>query len=78
LRDLANERWRFSDRRLFILLRRKGEASGVNRIYRLYREERLTVHERRTRLRDANATRANADAADGQCVKAARRSSIRA
>ena len=25
--------------RLFILLRREGEASGINRIYRLYRDE---------------------------------------
>lgn len=39
LRDLANERRRFGYRRLFILLRREGEASGINRIYRLYREE---------------------------------------
>ncbi len=41
LRDLANERRRFGYRRLFILLRRDGEPSGVNRIYRLYREEGL-------------------------------------
>jgi transposase InsO family protein len=34
LRDLANERRRFGYRRLFILLRREGEASGINRIYR--------------------------------------------
>jgi len=39
LRDLANERRRFGYRRLFILLRREGEPSGINRIYRLYREE---------------------------------------
>jgi len=26
-----------------VLLRREGEASGINRIYRLYREEGLTV-----------------------------------
>ena len=32
LRDLANERKRFGYRRLFILLRREGEISGVNRI----------------------------------------------
>lgn len=32
LRDLANERRRFGYRRLFILLRRDGEPSGVNRI----------------------------------------------
>ena len=33
----------FGYRRLFILLREQGEPSGVNRIYRLYREEGLTV-----------------------------------
>jgi len=32
LRDLANERRRFGYRRLFVLLRRDGETSGVNRI----------------------------------------------
>lgn len=41
LRELANERRRFGYRRLFVLLRREGEPSGVNRIYRLYREEGL-------------------------------------
>ena len=39
LRDLANERRRFGYRRLFVLLRREGEPSGINRIYRLYSEE---------------------------------------
>jgi transposase InsO family protein len=34
LRDLANERRRFGYRRLFVLLRRAGEPSGSNRIYR--------------------------------------------
>ncbi len=57
LRDLANERRRFGYRRLFILLRREGERSGINRIYRLYREEGLTVHKRRARRR-AVGTRA--------------------
>ncbi|TPI61487.1 IS3 family transposase [Mesorhizobium sp. B3-1-3] len=57
LRDLANQRRRFGYRRLFILLRREGEASGVNRIYRLYREEGLTVRKRRARRR-AVGTRA--------------------
>ena len=51
LRDLANERRRFGYRRLFILLRREGEASGINRIYRLYREERLGVRKRKGRKR---------------------------
>lgn len=36
LRQLANERRRFGYRRLFILLRREGGPSGVNRIHRLY------------------------------------------
>lgn len=57
LRDLANERRRFGYRRLFILLRREGEPSGVNRIYRLYREEGLSVRKRRVRRR-AVGTRA--------------------
>ena len=57
LRDLANERRRFGYRRLFVLLRRAGEASGINRIYRLYREEGLMVRKRRARRR-AVGTRA--------------------
>lgn len=57
LRDLANERKRCGYRRLFILLRRDGEPSGINRIYRLYREEGLTVRKRRARRR-AVGTRA--------------------
>ncbi len=55
LRDLANERRRFGYRRLFVLLRREGEPSGINRIYRLYREEGLAVRKRR---RKAVGTRA--------------------
>ncbi len=57
LRDLANERRRFGYRRLFILLRRDGEPYGVNRIYRLYREEGLSVRKRKARRR-AVGTRA--------------------
>jgi putative transposase len=51
LRDLANQRRRFGYRRLFILLRDQGEPSGINRIYRLYREEGLTVRKRKARRR---------------------------
>ena len=51
MRDLANERKRFGYRRLFVLLRREGEPTGINRIYRLYREEGLTVRKRRSRRR---------------------------
>jgi transposase InsO family protein len=57
LRDLANQRRRFGYRRLFVLLRREGEPSGINRIYRLYREEGLAVRKRRARRR-AVGTRA--------------------
>jgi putative transposase len=57
LRNLAVERRRFGYRRLFVLLRREGEPSGKNRIYRLYREEGLTVRKRRVRRR-AVGTRA--------------------
>ena len=51
LRDLANQRHRIGYRRLFILLREQGEPSGINRIYRLYREEGLTVRKRKARRR---------------------------
>ncbi len=57
LRELANERRRFGYRRLYILLRREGEPSGINRVYRLYREEGLGVRKRRARRR-AVGTRA--------------------
>jgi putative transposase len=56
LRELANQRRRFGYRRLYILLRDEGEPSGINRIYRLYREEGLTVRKRRSR-RKAVGTR---------------------
>jgi len=36
---------------LFVLLRQHGESSGLNRIYRLYREEGLSVRKRRARRR---------------------------
>jgi transposase InsO family protein len=55
IRDLANERKRFGYRRLFILLRQGGEPSGINRIYRLYREEGLAVRKRRARRRAVGA-----------------------
>jgi transposase InsO family protein len=57
LRDLASERRRFGYRRLFIPLRQEGGPSGINRIYRLYREEGLAAPRRRARRR-AVGTRA--------------------
>ena len=50
-------RRRFGYRRLFVLLRQQGEPFGRNRIYRLYREEGLSVRKRRARRR-AVGTRA--------------------
>ena len=54
---LAHDRRRFGYRRLFVLLRRDGETSSRNRIYRLYREEGLSVRKRKGRRR-AVGTRA--------------------
>lgn len=57
LRKLANERRRFGYRRLHILLRREGVALNHKKLFRLYREERLTVRRRGGRKR-ALGTRA--------------------
>jgi hypothetical protein len=38
-----------------VLLRQQGEPSGINCIYRLYREEGLTVRKRRARRRAVGA-----------------------
>jgi putative transposase len=57
LRELAGQRRRFGYRRLAILLRREGAAVNLKRIWRLYREERLSVRRRGGRKR-ALGTRA--------------------
>ena len=46
MREIANERRRFGYRRLTILLRREDKGMNLKRVYRLYREERLTVRKR--------------------------------
>jgi putative transposase len=51
LRELAAERRRFGYRRLLILLRRDGVVVNHKRLFRLYREERLTVRKRGGRKR---------------------------
>jgi len=51
LRDLASQRRRFGYRRLHILLRREGIEVNHKKLYRLYREERLTVRKRGGRKR---------------------------
>lgn len=57
LRVLAAERRRFGYRRLHILLRREGIRLNHKKLFRLYREERLTVRRRGGRKR-ALGTRA--------------------
>ena len=51
LRELANERRRFGYRRLHILLQREGVHVNHKKLFRLYREERLTVRKRGGRKR---------------------------
>jgi putative transposase len=57
LRALAHERRRFGYRRLHVLLRREGFSVNHKHLFRLYREERLTVRRRGGRKR-ALGTRA--------------------
>lgn len=57
MKALAHERRRFGYRRLHILLRREGYVVNHKRLFRLYREERLTVRRRGGRKR-AMGTRA--------------------
>jgi putative transposase len=57
LRALAHERRRFGYRRLHVLLRREGFLVNHKRLFRIYREERLTVRRRGGRKR-ALGTRA--------------------
>jgi putative transposase len=57
LKALAHERRRFGYRRLHILLKREGGVLNHKKLFRLYREERLTVRRRGGRKR-ALGTRA--------------------
>jgi putative transposase len=51
MREIANERRRFGYRRLAILLRRERRGMNLKKVYRLYREERVTVRKRSGRER---------------------------
>lgn len=57
MKAIARERRRFGYRRLHVLLRREGFEVNHKRLFRLYREERLTVRRRGGRKR-AIGTRA--------------------
>jgi putative transposase len=57
LRDLAAQRRRFGYRRLGLMLKRQGIKLNRKKLYRLYKEERLTVRKRGGRKR-ALGTRA--------------------
>lgn len=57
LRELASECRRFGYRWLHILLKREGIEANWKKVYRIYREERLTVRKRGDRKR-ALGTRA--------------------
>jgi putative transposase len=59
LRDLAGERRRFGYRRLGILLAREGMTMNHKKLYRLYRQEGLSIRRRRGRKR-ATGSRAPA------------------
>ena len=56
MREIAGQRRRFGYRRIGVLLERKGMAMNHKKLYRLYREEGLSVKRRRGRKR-AHGTR---------------------
>ena len=51
LRELASQRRRFGYRRLGLMLKRQGIKLNRKKLYRLYKEERLTVRKRGGRKR---------------------------
>src|ERR1700732_4576378 len=51
LKELAAERMRFGYRRLTAMLLREGMPANHKRVYRLYREEGLTMRIRQRRIR---------------------------
>lgn len=68
LRQLAGERRRFGYRRLHVMLRREGEQVNHKRVYRLYREEGLTVRKRaRKRVSRGERLPSQVPAAPNQC-----------
>jgi putative transposase len=68
LRELASQRRRFGYRRLGLLLARQGVRINHKKLYRLYREERLSVRKRGGRKR-ALGTRAPMTIPQGQNLR---------
>jgi len=56
LRELASQRRRFGYRRLGLMLERQGIKLNAKKLYRLYKEERLTVRKRGGRKRALSHT----------------------
>lgn len=57
LRDLSQTRVRYGYRKMTVLLKREGWPVGKKLVYRLYRDEGLTLHPRSLRRRKAVVTR---------------------
>ena len=57
LRELSQTRVRYGDRKMAVLLKREGWPVGKKLVYRLYREEGLTLYPRLLRRRKAIVTR---------------------
>jgi putative transposase len=51
MKEVAAERRRFGYRRVAVMLRRKGHACNIKKVYRIYREEGLMVKRRKGRKR---------------------------
>lgn len=51
MREIAGQRRRFGYRRIGVMLERKGMSMNHKKLYRLYREEGLSVRRRRGRKR---------------------------
>ena len=74
MKDLSSERRRFGYRRLHVLLRREGWQVNWKKLYRIYKEEGLTVRKRGGRKR-ALGTRAPMAIPQGQISAGASTSS---
>jgi putative transposase len=68
LRDLASQRLRFGYRRLGLMLERQGIKLNDKKLYRLYKEERLSVRKRGGRKRALGARAPMAVPQIGTCA----------